>query len=122
MVKQKFQSIDISAVVAEFQQKLVGLRLQNVYDVTAKIFLLKFAKPDVKEMVLLESGFRLHLTSFVRDKEGYPSGFCMKLRKHLRTKRLNAVRQLGIDRIVDFEFGFAEGAYHILAEFYASVC
>lgn len=49
--------------------------------------------------------------------------FFIKLRKHIRTRRLTNVRQLGVDRIVDFEFaGFGEGTtYHIIAEFYASV-
>ena len=47
----------------------------------------------------------------------------IKLRKHIRTRRLTNVRQLGVDRIIDFEFaGVGEGTtYHIIAEFYASV-
>ena len=44
----------------------------------------------------------------------------MKLRKHLRTKKLENVTQLGIDRVVDFTFGRGEAAYHILVELYAS--
>lgn len=91
-----------------------------MYDVNSRTFLLKFAKPDVKESVLVESGSRIHLTDFVRDKSTVPSSLCMKLRKHLRTKRLSAVRQLGIDRIVDFEFGFGEATYHLICEFYAA--
>ncbi|RUS19639.1 LOW QUALITY PROTEIN: hypothetical protein BC937DRAFT_87165 [Endogone sp. FLAS-F59071] len=44
------------------------------------------------------------------------------IRKHLRTRRLTSVRQLGSDRIVDFDFGGGESGqgYHIIAEFYAS--
>ncbi|CAO3590807.1 unnamed protein product [Absidia cylindrospora] len=51
-----------------------------------------------------------------------PSMFCAKLRKHIRTRRLTAVRQVGVDRIVDFEFGGGENSlgFHIIAEFYAS--
>lgn len=101
--------------------RLVGLRLQNVYDASSKLYLWKFAKPDVKEVLLVESGIRVHLTDYARDKGGMPGSFCMKLRKHLRTKRLNALRQLGVDRILDFEFGHGEGVYHVLMEFYASV-
>ncbi|KAI3649011.1 hypothetical protein MP228_006865 [Amoeboaphelidium protococcarum] len=118
-MKQKFSALDIKAATVELQ-KLVGLRLQNMYDVNSRTFLLKFAKPDVKESVLVESGSRIHLTDFVRDKSTVPSSLCMKLRKHLRTKRLSAVRQLGIDRIVDFEFGFGEATYHLICEFYAA--
>ncbi|KAJ1902762.1 hypothetical protein LPJ81_003427, partial [Coemansia sp. IMI 209127] len=88
-------------------------------------FLFKFTKPDHKELVLVESGTRLHTTDYTRDKSITPSSFCMKLRKHLKARRLTAVRQIGMDRVVDFEFAVAagaqaEGTYHILCEFYAS--
>lgn len=32
-----------------------------------------------------------------------------------------AVRQLGIDRIVDFQFGYDEAAYHLIVELYDRV-
>lgn len=35
----------------------------------------------------------------VRDKSTTPSGFTLKLRKHIRSKRLEDVRQLGYDRV-----------------------
>ena len=34
-----------------------------------------------------------------------PSGFAMKLRKHIRARRLEDISQLGVDRVVDFRFG-----------------
>ena len=43
----------------------------------------------------------------------------MKLRKHLRTKRIESIRQVGIDRVIDIQFGTGTHAYHILVEFYA---
>ncbi|XP_065832835.1 ribosome quality control complex subunit NEMF-like isoform X2 [Oscarella lobularis] len=42
----------------------------------------------------------------------------MKLRKHLKSRRLVSVDQLGIDRIVDFQFGSGEAAYHVIVELY----
>ncbi|KAF7728253.1 hypothetical protein EC973_006534 [Apophysomyces ossiformis] len=102
--------------------RLIGIRLQNVYDVNAKTFLFKFSNPDKKELVLIESGTRIHTTQFSREKSTMPSQFCLKLRNHLRTRRLTNVRQLGVDRIVDFEFAGGERSlgFHIIAEFYAS--
>ena len=35
-----------------------------------------------------------------------PSGFSMKLRKHLKGKRLIKASQLGYDRIIDLQFGY----------------
>ncbi|KAJ2548306.1 hypothetical protein EV175_004878 [Coemansia sp. RSA 1933] len=124
-MKQRFSALDVRSTVTALQQRIVGLRLQGIYDVNAKTFLFKFTKPDHKELVLVESGTRLHTTDFTRDKSITPSNFCMKLRKHLKARRLTAVRQIGMDRVVDFEFAVAagaqaEGTYHVLCEFYAS--
>ncbi|KAI8580214.1 hypothetical protein K450DRAFT_238706 [Umbelopsis ramanniana AG] len=121
-MKQRFSALDVRATVANLKERLIGLRVQNIYDVTSRTLLFKFAKPDSKELVLIESGIRLHSTQFARDKSAMPSHFCGKLRKHLRTRRLLNVRQLGSDRIVDFEFAGGEltAGYHIIVEFYAS--
>lgn len=56
------------------------------------------------------------------DKPDAPSNFTLKLRKHLRTRRLEDVRQLGVDRVVDFVFGTGENAHHLILEMYAQVC
>lgn len=55
------------------------------------------------------------------DKPDAPSNFTLKLRKHLRTRRLEDVRQLGVDRVVDFVFGLGENAHHLILEMYAQV-
>jgi predicted ribosome quality control (RQC) complex YloA/Tae2 family protein len=86
-------------------------------------------------LLLIESGVRMHTTAYQRDKSVVPSSFTLKvrppcagrsdtrsqLRKHLRGKRLNEVRQCGIDRVVDLTCGYAETAFHVIVEFYASV-
>lgn len=41
----------------------------------------------------------IYIFIFIRDKSSTPSGFTLKLRKHIRTKRLEEVRQLGMDRV-----------------------
>ncbi|KAJ2629453.1 hypothetical protein H4R22_003307 [Coemansia sp. RSA 1290] len=124
-MKQRFTALDVRSIVTAFKQRLVGLRLQGIYDVNSKTYLLKFTKPDCKELVIIESGIRIHTTEYTRDKSITPSAFCMKLRKHLKARRLTGVRQLGMDRVIDFEFAAAagaqaEGTYHIICEFYAS--
>ncbi|NXK65544.1 NEMF factor, partial [Sylvietta virens] len=75
-------------------------------------------RPDCKATLLLESGIRLHLTEFEWPKNMMPSSFAMKCRKHLKTRRLVSVSQLGIDRIVDLQFGSDEAAYHLIVELY----
>lgn len=45
----------------------------------------------------------------------------MQLRKHLRTRRLTSLNQLGVDRVVDMQFGSSEAAYHLIVELYDRV-
>jgi predicted ribosome quality control (RQC) complex YloA/Tae2 family protein len=61
----------------------------------------------------------MHSTQFVRDKSVMPSSFTLKIRKHIRTRRVEKIEQLGVDRVVDFTFGEGDKAYHIIVEFYA---
>ena len=81
----------------------MGKRLANVYDLSEKSYLFKFSMPGSSEktILLLESGVRFHLTTYTRDLPDMPSPFTMKLRKHLRTKRLEDIRQLGNDRFAN---------------------
>ncbi|XP_051198860.1 uncharacterized protein [Lolium perenne] len=72
-----------------------------------------------KVLLLMESGVRLHSTQYVRDKSSTPSGFTLKPRKHVRSKRLEDVRMLGYDRMVLFQFGLGSNAHFIILEFYA---
>ncbi|OXB72809.1 UNVERIFIED_CONTAM: hypothetical protein H355_011333 [Colinus virginianus] len=117
-MKARFSTVDIRAVVAELRLSLLGMRVNNVYDVDSKTYLIRLQKPDCKATLLLESGIRIHMTEFEWPKNMMPSSFAMKCRKHLKTRRLVSVRQLGIDRIVDFQFGSNEAAYHLIVELY----
>ncbi|CAN7991727.1 unnamed protein product [Ixodes hexagonus] len=117
-MKSRFSTVDIVAMVCELRQRLVGMRVVQVYDVDSKTYLFKLNRHDEKAVLLVESGVRLHTTDFAWPKNLSPSGFSMKLRKHLRNKRLEAVSQLGADRIVDLQFGVNEAAYHVLLELY----
>ena len=57
----------------------------------------------------------------MKERPPQPSNFCLKLRKHVRTRRLEDVRQLGVDRIVDLTFGTGNATVHIILELYSSV-
>ncbi|XP_069712886.1 ribosome quality control complex subunit NEMF [Phaenicophaeus curvirostris] len=117
-MKSRFSTIDVRAALAELRHSLLGMRVNNVYDVDNKTYLIRLQKPDCKATLLLESGIRIHMTEFEWPKNMMPSGFAMKCRKHLKTRRLVSVKQLGIDRIVDFQFGSDEAAYHLIVELY----
>jgi predicted ribosome quality control (RQC) complex YloA/Tae2 family protein len=117
-MKSRVSGLDIGQLVAELSHQLVGKRLSNIYDLSSKTLMFKFSG-DAKERLLVESGIRLHLTQFERQKIQI-SSINIKLRKHLKNKRLAAIRQLGIDRVVDIEFGEGEFCHHVILEFYAT--
>ena len=92
--------------------------MANVYDLSSRIFLFKLAKPGTREQLLVDSGFRCHLTSFARTTAATPSAFVSKLRKYLKSRRITSVSQIGTDRVI--EFRFSDGQYRLLLEFFAA--
>lgn len=116
-MKQRYSSLDVKIISHELSNTLVTLRLANVYDLSSRIFLLKFAKPDHRQQLLIDSGFRCHLTSFARATATTPTPFVARLRKFLRTRRCTKVSQIGTDRVIEIQF--SDGAYRLFLEFYA---
>ncbi|XP_063613689.1 ribosome quality control complex subunit NEMF-like isoform X2 [Penaeus indicus] len=117
-MKTTFTTVDLLAIVAELKQRIQGMRVVQVYDIDARTYLLKLQKPDNKCVLLLESGSRIHTTDYEWPKSPAPSGFSMKLRKHLKNKRIESVQQLGVDRIVDLTFGSGDAQHHVIVELY----
>lgn len=105
---------------------VIGSRLQNIYDINSKTFLLKLnpKEQDSKLKLVVESGTRLHSTSYDFESANVqPSFFAMKLRKYLRDRRVTEFGQCGFDRVVHIEFGHVnpEQVYHLYLEFYSAV-
>ncbi|XP_015206020.2 ribosome quality control complex subunit NEMF isoform X1 [Lepisosteus oculatus] len=117
-MKNRFNTVDIRVVIAELNDRFLGMRVNNVYDIDNKTYLIRLQKPDSKAVLLIESGIRIHSTEFEWPKNVMPSGFAMKCRKHLKSRRLVSVKQLGVDRIIDIQFGSDEAAYHLIVELY----
>ncbi|KAL6343909.1 hypothetical protein AAG906_027681 [Vitis piasezkii] len=126
MVKVRMNTADVAAEI-KFLRRLIGMRCANVYDLSPKTYMFKLMNSSgvtesgesEKVLLLMESGVRLHTTAYVRDKSMTPSGFTLKLRKHIRTRRLEDVRQLGYDRVVLFQFGLGANAHYVILELYA---
>lgn len=126
MVKLRMNTADVAAEV-KCLRRLIGMRCSNVYDLSPKTYVFKLMNSSgvtesgesEKVLLLMESGIRLHTTAYVRDKSDTPSGFTLKLRKHIRTRRLEDVRQLGYDRIILFQFGLGANANFVILELFA---
>lgn len=128
-MKQKFTLADVAASCACIRNECLFMRCANVYDVSNKAYVLKMFQSgggsgeSIKKLLLLEAGTRLHTTSFDRSasqQQQSPNQFALKLRKHLRNRRLTRVTQVGCDRVVDLQFGATDASYHLLLEVYGS--
>ena len=118
MVKLRFTSLDLRAMITSLEESVIGYRITNIYDINPKTYVLKLAKPDSKIFLLIESGIRIHATSYAREKELIPSGFTMKLRKHLRTRRVEKIEMLGADRLVVLTCGSGPCEHKLILELY----
>ncbi|KAK2574955.1 hypothetical protein KPH14_008718 [Odynerus spinipes] len=116
-MKTRFNTYDLVCSITELQ-RLIGMRVNQIYDVDHRTYLIRLQRSEEKCVLLLESGNRMHTTAFEWPKNAAPSSFSMKMRKHLKNKRLESLKQVGTDRIVDLQFGSGEAAYHIILEVY----
>ena len=55
------------------------MRVNQIYDIDSKTYLIRLQKTDEKCILLLESGMRIHTTAFEWPKNVAPSGFSMKV-------------------------------------------
>ncbi|CCF57321.1 hypothetical protein KAFR_0C03290 [Kazachstania africana CBS 2517] len=119
-MKQRISSLDLKLLAQELQKAIEGYRLSNIYNVadSKRQFLLKFNKPDSKINVIVDCGLKVHVTEYTRPTPQLPSGFVAKLRKHLKSKRLTALRQVDNDRILVLEF--SDGLYYLVLEFFSA--
>jgi len=87
-----------------------------------QVYVIKLARSGEdgeKVLLLIESGIRMHTIDEMPDKPDVPSNFTLKLRKHIRSRRLEDIRQLGSDRIAQLTFSTGENEVKLILEFYA---
>lgn len=120
-MKQKITLSDIINLLNYFKSNYIDARLQKVYDINSKSFLLKFTlKNKEKKFVIFDANvqsLRFHETNHNFERRKIPSSFCAKLRKHIINKKLTNISQINNDKIVDFTFG-NDKKYHLILELY----
>ena len=74
--------------------------------------------PDSKRSLVIDCGNKVHLSEFERPIAPAPSNFVTKLRKHLKTRRLSLLQQVGTDRVLVFQF--SDGLFYLVLEFFSA--
>jgi len=112
-------SFDVAALVYELNQKIVGSRIENIYQLNWATLLFRLHLPNQPTLqLLLEAGKRAHLTSYVVSKPLKPPSFCMALRKHLRNGRINEVQQHEFERVINMKVDTKEGTFLLVTELF----
>ncbi len=97
-MRDAITSLDLTAVTRELKL-LEGARIDKVYqrdkDITIHIY-----KPGDKKYRLFLAPGKAFLTDYKRDNPQQPPSFCMGLRKHLSSQRIERIEQHGFDRVL----------------------
>jgi len=115
-MKDVMSSIDIAAITLELEDKVIGQRIDNVYHIIPKTFILRLRPTDLRLLVEVER--RIHLTRFNYPVPQRPSNFCMALRKNLVGGTLESVDQYEFERIVNLKISTREGDFLLVSELF----
>ena len=101
-----FDGITISALVAEFNDKLLNGRLYKIAQTESDELLLTIKNDKNQYRLLISANASLPLIYLTDKNKPAPltaPNFCMLLRKHINNGRIISITQPGLERIVDFE-------------------
>jgi predicted ribosome quality control (RQC) complex YloA/Tae2 family protein len=120
-MKDRFNIQDTYAIIKELQH-FNSYRVNNIYDIDNKTFLIKFDDFENKRkcFIIIKSGqFLYHIYNPPQERRKIPSSFCMKLRKHIKNKRLQSIDMLKCDRVIQLTFGSDEHQFKLIIELFS---
>jgi predicted ribosome quality control (RQC) complex YloA/Tae2 family protein len=118
-MKTELTSFDVAALVYELKQNIKDARIAKIYQINPATLLFKLHRPDKQPLhLLIESGKRLYLTSYVFQKPLRPPAFCMALRKNLGNGKVIDVEQHEFERTVILRIKTKEGEFRLVIELF----
>lgn len=94
------------AVVNELKDKLIGGRVDKVYQQEKDEILLKIYSKGINQRLVISASSnnsRMHLTEYSKENPKEPPMFCMLLRKYLIGGTILNIEQSSMDRIVSID-------------------
>ncbi|MDP6187825.1 MAG: ribosome rescue protein RqcH [Candidatus Poseidoniaceae archaeon] len=115
-MKATMSGFDLRAVAQELDA-FAGAYVKKAYMPHYEQIVLRInpKESDQFDLVLVR-GSRIYTSQRDRPMPMTPPPFAMVLRKHLKNARMTAVRQLGFDRVLGFDFDTKHGTYHLYVE------
>ena len=100
-------AVALGAIATELDELLRGGKIEKIHQPERdELLLIIKCKDKNRKLVLSASGSnaRIHLTESSKENPITPPMFCMLLRKHLTGGRVESVKRLSFERVVDFTF------------------
>ena len=131
-MKYKLNNLDIFILVNELNKNLLNLRLNNIYDMNEKQYLLKFDIKDpneVQKQFLFNNKLYLNYnhgkylfldSSPNQERKMMPNSVCYKMKEAVKNKRITEIFQPNYDKIIVFGFGFTETSHYLIMEFFSN--
>ncbi|MDC8450435.1 MAG: NFACT family protein [Nitrospira sp.] len=110
---------DVAAVLTEISPLLRGGWIQKIYQPTDHTLVLDIRVPGQTHRLLIccrPNLARLHVTTRSFANPPTPPPFCQFLRAHFQGARIDDIRQIGNDRIVELQITGREGPHTIVCE------
>ncbi len=112
-------SFDFITITNELR-KLVGSKVEKIYNPFEKEFLFALYHPEIKKKDLrIIVPEVLYVTEQLFPNPTYPSHFCMFLRKHLSGAVMSKLVQKGFERIIEIHFIKKGKGYILVCEFFS---
>lgn len=99
--------ITLNLITGELQKVLLPGRVDRIYQPKKQEIILMIRSSGQNQRLLLSAkadSASLHLTTQEKKNPLSPPQFCMVLRKYLEGSRLTAIKQVGLDRIIQLTF------------------
>ncbi len=106
MNSMPFDGIVTNAVIHELQSKLIGGRINKIYQPTNTelLFTIRNHRMNFTLLISIHPSYaRFHLTNTRLQNPEEPPMFCMTLRKYMNGARIEAIEQHGLERIVTID-------------------
>ena len=102
-----YDGVMIHTIARELEASLCGARIDRILQPERDEIHLVLRAPGKKARLILSSNAqfaRVYVSGEATRQDDHPPMFCMLLRKHLSGGKLLRVRQLGLDRVLYFDF------------------
>lgn len=99
-------AVALGAIAHELNDMLAGAKIEKIHQPERdEILLIIKSSCGAKKLVMSASSAnsRIHLVEESKENPSVPPMFCMLLRKHLTGGRIESIRRLGFERVIDTE-------------------